>query len=127
MAIITQEITVEVARPNYFAALIAKQGDKDSRFLKVTFAHDGKKIEIQPTSTAMIGGERPDGQSKAFKGEVNDDGTATVPLAGWLLELPGTLTCDVTIIDTEGRKLSSTNFKVMVDEAACIDDEIASE
>jgi hypothetical protein len=127
LAIITQEITVEVAKPNYFAALIAKQGDIDSRFLKVTFAHNGNKIDIKPTSTAMIGGERPDGQSKIFAGVVNDDGTATVPLVGWLLELPGLLTCDATIVDADGGKLSSTNFKVVVDKAACADDDISSD
>jgi hypothetical protein len=127
LAIITQEITVEVAKPNYFQALVAKQGDINSRFLKVTFAHNGEKIEIKSTSTAMIGGERPDGQSKTFAGEVNADGTATVPLVGWMLELTGLLKCDVTIVDVDGRKLSSTSFKVMVDEAACSDDDITTD
>lgn len=119
MAIIIQEITVEVAKPNHFQALVAKEGDINSRFLKVTFAHNGEKIEIMPTSSARISGSRPDGQSKIFGGEVNNDGTATVPLTAWMLELPGMLTCDVTIVDTEGRKLSSTSFNVKVDAAAC--------
>lgn len=127
MAIITQEITVEVAKLNYFQALVAKQGDINSRFLKITFENDGEKIYIQPTSTVRLGGERPDGQSKVFIGEVNDDGTATVPLVGWLLELPGLLNCDATIVDAEGGKLSSTSFKVIVDKAACADEDIYSD
>ena len=122
MAVITQEITVEVAKPNYFQALVAKQGDINSRFLKVTFAHDGEKIEIQPTSTARINATRADGEDRAFLGESNSDGTVTVPLASWMLDLPGLLECDVAVIDAEGSKLTSTSFKIMVDKSACMDE-----
>lgn len=127
MALIVQDITLEVAKPNYFPALTAKQGDVKSRFLKITLANNGEKIEIKPTSTARISGTRPDGQSKTFGGEVNNDGTATVPLAAWMLELPGALTCDVTIVDAETRKLTSTSFEVKVDAAACSDENLAQD
>lgn len=127
MAQITQEITVEVAKPNLFQALVAKQSDCNSRFLKVTLADNGKKIEINPTSTTRINAKRPDGQTGAFEGVSNEDSTVTVPLAAWILELAGVVNCDISIIDTEGRKLTSTSFTVKVEEAACSDDEIQSD
>ena len=34
---IIQDITVEVAKPNFFQAIVAKQFDSNSRFLKATF------------------------------------------------------------------------------------------
>lgn len=118
MAQIIQEIRVEVAKKNTFQALVAKQYDYESRYLKVTLVHDGEKIEIKPTSTALINANRIDGQSKSFLGEANDDGTANVPLNSWMLELDGELHCDISIIDAENRKLTSTSFLILVEKAA---------
>lgn len=124
MAKITQPINLEVAKPNIFQALVAKQNDCNSRFLQVTLVHNGEKIEIEPTSLVTINADRNDGESKTFEGIANNDGTATVPLTVWMLELAGTLYCDVSIIDKENSKLTSTKFMVMVEEAACSDEDI---
>ena len=124
MAKITQPINLEVAKPNIFQALVAKQNDCNSRFLQVTLVHNGEKIEIDPTSLVTINADRNDGESKTFEGIANNDGTATVPLTVWMLELAGTLYCDVSIIDKENSKLTSTKFMVMVEEAACSDEDI---
>ncbi len=118
MAKIIQDIKLEVAKPNRFQAIIAKQYDDDSRFLKVTFVNDGEKIEIHQTSKAVINANRIDGVSKSYQGVSNGDGTATVPINSWMLELEGNLYCDVTIIDSEGRKLTSTSFTVLVEKSA---------
>lgn len=118
MAKVIQDVTLEVIKPNRFQAIVAKQYDDDSRFLKVTFVNNGEKIEIQKTSTAVINANRIDGESKSFTGETNDDGTATLPLNFWMLSLEGNLYCDVTIIDAEGRKLTSTSFTVLVEKSA---------
>ena len=118
MAQIIQEIRVEVAKKNTFQALVAKQYDYESRYLKVTLVHDGEKIEVKQSSTALINANRIDGQSKSFLGVANDDGTATVPLNSWMLELDGELHCDVSIVDAESRKLTSTTFLIFVEKAA---------
>lgn len=118
MAKIIQDIKLEVAKPNKFQAILAKQYDDDSRFLKVTFVNDGEKIEIHKTSKAVINANRIDGASKSYEGVSNNDGTATVPINSWMLELEGNLYCDVTIIDSEGRKLTSTSFTVLVEKSA---------
>ena len=118
MAKVIQDITLEVIKPNIFQALVAKQYDDNSRFLRVTLVNDGEKIDIQQTSTAVINANRVDGESKSFIGEANDDGTATLPLNYWMLSLEGLLYCDVTIFDTDGRKLTSTSFTVLVEKSA---------
>lgn len=126
MAKITQEINLEVAKPNLFQAIVAKQSDYGSRYLKVTFVNNGDKIYIEPTLTATINAERPDGASKRFDAVVNDDGTVTAPLTGWMLELEGFVNCDISVMTEDGR-LTTTDFSINVNEAACSDGDISDD
>lgn len=126
MAKIIQEINLEVAKPNLFQAIVAKQSDYGSRFLKVTFVNNGEKINIDSTLTATINAERPDGFSKRYDAVVNDDGTVTAPLTGWMLELQGIVKCDVSVMTNEGR-LTTTDFSINVNEAACSDNDISND
>jgi hypothetical protein len=126
LARIVQEINLEVAKPNLFQAIVAKQNDYNSRFLKVTFVNNGEKINIDSTLTATINAERPDGASKRFDAVVNDDGTVTAPLTGWMLELQGLVSCDISVLTDEG-KLTTTDFSINVNEAACSDEDISND
>ena len=126
MARIVQEINLEVAKPNLFQAIVAKQNDYNSRFLKVTFVNNGEKINIDATLTATINAERPDGASKRFEAVVNDDGTVTAPLVGWMLELQGFVNCDISVMTEDGR-LTTTDFSINVNEAACSDGDISDD
>ena len=127
MVQITKKIALEVSKPNTLKVIVAKQGDNRSRYLKVTFTNDNKKIEIPPSATAIINALRGDGISKSFAGEVNSDGTVTVPLTSWMLELGGVLECDVSVIDKDGRRLTTSTFIVEVECAACNDDDISED
>ena len=127
MVQIIKKISLEVSKPNLIQAIVAKQYDNNSRFLQVTLIHEGKKIEIAPTSTILINAKRNDGTEKPFAGEANNDGTATVPLTYWMLELEGEVWCDVSVIDTEGRKLTSTNFELLVEKASCSNSDITED
>ena len=118
---IVKELNIEVARPNVIQAIVAKQYDANSRFLKITFIDGGKPINIPTTAKVVINAERKDGQSNSFEGVVNDDGTVTVPLHSWMLELEGTVICDISAIDTaenEGGKLSTTSFTLVVEKSS---------
>ena len=98
MATIIKEIEVDVSQLNRFAAIVAKQYDKQSRFLKVTLLDSGERIKVESASTAVINARREDEVAKTFEGTVNADGTVTVPLTYWMLQLgsvprtPGTVT-----------------------------------
>lgn len=126
MAIVIKPITVEVSKPNVFQAIAAKQNDSNSRFLKVTFVNEGEKIYIIPSAKVTINAERKDGHSNSFLGVVNDDGTATVPIHSEMLELPGYVNCDVSIIE-EDSKLTSTTFTLLVEEASHGSDDISTD
>jgi hypothetical protein len=119
MAQIIKEIRVDVSQPNVFQAIVAKQLDCNSRFLKITLVDFGVKIEVPKTAKVTINANRPDGKSDSFMGVANNDGTITVPLAQWMLEVAGELKCDVSVINTtDNKRLTSTDFFVNVQEAA---------
>ena len=120
---IIKELKIEVSKPNIFQAVVAKQYDMNTRFIKATLVDgtDVVRIPSHPTVKAIINAERPDGLSKGFDGEVNSDGTVTVPLHSWMLEMEGTVICDISIIDTaanDNKKLTTTAFTLLVEKAA---------
>lgn len=98
MVMIIKEIEVDVSQLNRFAAIVAKQYDKQSRFLKVTLLDSGERIKVESASIAVINARREDEVAKTFEGTVNADGTVTVPLTYWMLQLDGTVKCDISII-----------------------------
>ena len=114
---ITKQISVDVAQENLIKSIVAKQYDNDSRFLKVRLTNEGKQINVNPTSVVTINALREDDEAKAFAGTVNEDGTVTVPITNWMLELDGQIKCDISVINTEQRKLSSTAFTIQVEAA----------
>lgn len=126
MAIVVKPITVEVSKPNVFQAIAAKQNDCNSRFLKVTFVNEGEKIFITPSASVTINAKRNDGESESFFGEVNDDGTANLPIHSWMLALPGYVECDISIIEADS-KLTCTTFSLLIEEAAHGSDDISDD
>ena len=125
MISIIQEIRVEVSKPNFFQAIVAKQFDNNSRFLKATLIQNNEKINVPSTSTVTINATRNDGSEDSFAGEINEDGTVTVPLTYWMLEFEGTLMCDISIFGADDSKLTSTTFVVEVEKASCRGDNIS--
>ena len=129
---IIKELKIEVSKPNIFQAVVAKQYDMNTRFIKATLVDGSDVIYIPAEATVkvVINAERPDGQSKGFDGAVNDDGTVTVPLHSWMLEMEGTVLCDISIIDTDAddnKKLTTTAFTLLVEKAAYGGDDVTND
>lgn len=111
---ITKEITLDVSRLNRFQSIIAKQNDRDSRYLKVTVSDEGNVLIIPSSAKVTITATRPDTLSSSFLGKISEDGKAIVPLSPWMLEHDGSLSCEVSII-TEESVLKTTSFYVDVE------------
>lgn len=127
MSIIVKQLSVDVAQENIFQSVIAKQYDTNSRFLTVKLTNEGEQITVSPTSVITINAAREDKQAKAFAGTVNEDGTVTVPITYWMLELDGIVKCDISVIDSEQRKLTTTSFTISVEAAACSETDITED
>ncbi len=130
MAQIIHEISIEVSKPNLFQAVVAKQHDCNSRFIKATIVNNGEKIDISSASTVTINARRSDGKAGSYEGVVNDDSTVTVPLHSWILENEGFVDCDISTIKENGEndeKLTTTKFLVFVEKASCGSDDIVND
>ena len=65
MAEITKSIEVDVAKLNTFKAIVAKQGDNLSRYLKVQLLNETEPFNVDKEASASINVERIGGQVKA--------------------------------------------------------------
>lgn len=115
MAEAIKEIVLDVSKPKALKAIVAKQNDVNSRFIKATLTNSGQVIPIDTGSTITFNVERPDGEVKALIGTLNEDGTVTVPLTQWVLELEGIVRCEISVIDTDS-KLTTLSFVISVEE-----------
>ena len=127
MAKIVKSLSLDVSRQNRIQAVVAKQYDKDSRFLKIQLTDEGEPIVVDLSSVVTINASRADAISKAFAGEVNEDGTVTVPITYWMLELDDKVGCDVSVVDAQGRKLSTLNFTIEVEHSNRSGDDISED
>lgn len=120
-------LKLEVSQRNILQTIFAKQYDTDSRFLKIQLMNGTEQIIINPTSIVTINAKRSDNSAKAFAGVVNDDGTVTVPITYWMLELDDKVSCDVSVVDAQGRKLSTLNFTIEVEHSNYSGDDISED
>lgn len=120
---IIKEVTADVIKRGTTKSVYAKQNDFNSRFLNIRIQEEGQDIKVDKTSTVILNVERSDHKENMFYGTVNSDGTVKVPMSAWMLELAGTLVCDVSIVsvDPAEAKLTTMQFNIYV-EAAVVSD-----
>ena len=109
---ICRDLNVDVIKRGSSRVVYAKQNDVNSRFLNVRIQEDGTDMSVKSTWSVMFNVTRSDNLSDVFKGTVNEDGTVKVPLTAWMLELEGTLVCDISLVsdDPEVAKLTTMSF-----------------
>ena len=129
-----QSITLDVNNCVEYKYINAKQGDIDSRFLKITLTENGEKIVPTSKCTASFRCLKPDGRICVNKSTINSDGTITASLTEQVLASAGTVRADISLLDgssvlssatffitvevspaTEGNVLSSDEFLILVE------------
>lgn len=123
---IVRQISLDVSRANVFAPIDVKQSDEKSRYLDVTITDRGVTKVVPQDATVIINVKRPDGAAKGFSGTVKTDGTLRVPVPAWALQIPGDITCDVSIISGEER-LTTMGFTLRAQRAAYTGDDITAD
>jgi len=121
------DISADVTRNNRSCRVIAKQFDVKSRYLRVRITNHGRAVIVPKSAKVIINVRRPDGAAKAFSGVVNPDGTVKVPLHSWALELEGELRCDISVIGTDGSRLTTTSFNVTVERSTYSGDDVSQD
>lgn len=98
MASILIKKVLDAVRPNRTAPIIAVQNDYNSRTISAVITVDGKPVAIPATASAAISLRRRDGEGKIFAGTVNTDGTVSVTIPQWALELEGDVTYSLKLV-----------------------------
>lgn len=106
------DLRLDTAQPNRVRLVYGVQNDYNSRYICARFTVNGKPIDIEKTAAVRINAKRPDGNKDAFPGTVNTDGTAKVPVAQWMLEVPGEVSASITAVTTGGA-LTTQEFYIM--------------
>lgn len=114
-------IKLDVARHNDLSVVLAKQGDKNSRFLIVTVCLNGSIICIPKGASVKLNVIRSDSIGASFDGWVLDDGRVTVPVDRWITSVVGDSRCSVEISGGD-EILSTMRFTVRTEESDDVND-----
>lgn len=106
------DLRLDTVQPNRVRLVYGVQNDYNSRYICARFTVNGNPIDIEKTAAVRINAKRPDGNKDAFPGTVNTDGTAKVPVAQWMLEVPGEVSASITAVTTGGA-LTTQEFYIM--------------
>lgn len=120
-----QSITLDVNNCVDYVYVNAKQGDIDSRFLKITLTENGNKIIPTSKCTAAFRCLKPDGRICVGKSVINADGTITAALTEQVLASAGTVRADISLLDGK-TVLSSSTFFIKVESSPSSEGSIVS-
>lgn len=111
--ILVANLTLDTYQKNNIPPLVIPQGDYGARVIRVRITEQGRPVTVTPSEAASIVAERNgDGESKAFSGTVNEDGTVNVPVTQWMLDLPDDdVICHVVITGND-YQYSTTEFLI---------------
>lgn len=106
--------------------IVAKQGDKKSRIIKINPILNGQQLIIDEGCTIDFRCIKPDKKIVIAEATKESDGKITVELPEQSLAVVGDVKCDIAINGNQGEILSSSNFILEVRTSPDIEDYIPS-
>lgn len=117
--ILIANLTLDTYRKNNVPPLIVPQGDYGARVIRVNVTDQGKPVFVESTAAVSIVATRSgDGESLAFSGKVNDDGSVTVPVTQWMLDIPDEDVICHVVVTGNMYQYSTTRFLIEPQEKA---------
>ncbi len=115
----TTELNLDIELEKESQSVHAKQGDSQSRYVKVTLEKDGKPWKPKEGATAVFRALKPDGKSIFNPASIAKDGTVTVELTEQTLAVPGPVYADICITESgeTGDRISTVTFSIDVERA----------
>lgn len=120
-----QSITLDVNNCIEYRYINAKQGDINSRFLKITLTENGKKIIPPNRCRASFRCLKPDSRICINNATINSDSTITATLTEQVLASAGTVRADISLLDGK-TVLSSATFFITVEASPASEGNILS-
>lgn len=127
MTEITRKITVDLARRGNVRLIFARQNDFNSRRIVIYLTDGGVPFKVEKTNVAIFNFARPDGESGAFAGQIEDDGSVSIVLGGWPLSVVGEVKCSLSIFSDDEKKITSADFYLDVETALYIGEDITED
>ncbi|MBQ8357832.1 MAG: BppU family phage baseplate upper protein [Clostridia bacterium] len=118
-------IALDVSVNDAGQVMMAKQGDRNSRLLCVRFTDCGRPISLEAETAVLLNVARRE-EAFAYAGAVTGEGEALFTIPAFALEEAGAVECDVTALDADGGRLTSSKFTIMVEESVCPDGGLGS-
>ena len=112
---ISRKITVDLSRRGGTRPTFAVQNDKGTRNLRISLTDDGSPYRIGVGTATALNYKRPDGVVGALTATV-DDGDVCVTLLPPVIGVIGNTACSVSLFDSDGNKLTSSEFSLDVSE-----------
>lgn len=116
------DFTAELSCGTAPQVIFAKQGDEDTRFIRVRFLFGGRDFPTDDVSHSEIRVKKPDGKITVEDGVKETDGSITFPLSAQSLTAAGEGALDLILYDASGKVISTVPARLMV-TAAPVGDE----
>ena len=107
--------------------VLAKQYDKESRFIPIICTNNGQPFSINPAYLVHIKMLTPDKRAILNTVPIQPDGSLLLELTESMLSYPGKAEAEIRIFNEDGKKLLTTmSFFVMIEPSVYDDEQIIS-
>lgn len=104
-------LTLDTYQKNNIRPLAIPKGDYGARIVRVRITEQGNHVNVKLSEAVSIVATRiGDGESKAFSGKANEDGTVDVPITQWMLDIPDEDVYCHVVITGSGYQYSTNSF-----------------
>lgn len=121
---VTRRVSLDFTRKNSTRVSFASESDFGSREFIISLTDDGAPYPVDRHQSAMVNVWRNDQESRAYSAEVTADGCVRFLLPLWALEIAGETALSVSLYDGNNSRLTSMPFKINVERALYLGDEI---
>ena len=117
--ILIANLTLDTYYRNRTQPLIIPTGDYGARVIRVHITTQNNPVKVDVASAVSIVATRnSDGESQAFSGRADDDGSVIVPVVQWMLEDPQSdVECHV-VVTGNGYQYSTNSFLIQPQDKA---------
>lgn len=121
LSITIPEITLDINEAVSQKLLIAHQGDTKTRYVKVKLTQNGAQITLDSSTMQAIIKASINGIVKAVNDCTISENKVTAELTAVMLDTPGTLDCEISIIE-DNKCITSAVFAIYVQQSTASDE-----
>ena len=111
---IIQDLTLDLSQGEMEQTVYAKQGEQDSRFLRITLTNHGQPFSLPHHIQVLFRAMKPDGTLCCQQASIAPDHTIGVELTAQTLIVPGIVIADLQLIDAQDSVLACASFRIQV-------------